>query len=137
MSKSRSSTICVVFERSDHHCCDYLVLILPSSSAACSIERMAKFLEILRRRFPSTPIYGRAESAHVRAISMLMYISMINGALERSEAQLKVVVKDGEEIGPTILYSRRTPTKIRRQTENGPFQGHQKHQHCQLCERRN
>ena len=34
-----------------------------------------------------------------------------------SEAQLNVVVKDGEEIGATILYSRRTPTEIRRQTE--------------------
>ena len=32
------------------------------------------------------------------------------------EAQLKVVVKDGEEIGASIPYSRRTPTEISRQT---------------------
>ena len=36
---------------------------------------------------------------------------------QHSEAQLKVVVKDGEEIGATILYSQRTPIEIRRQTE--------------------
>ena len=34
-----------------------------------------------------------------------------------SEAQLNVVVKDGEEIGATILYCQRTPTEIRQQTK--------------------
>ena len=36
---------------------------------------------------------------------------------QQSEAQLNVVVKDGEEIGATILYSQKTPTEIRRQTK--------------------
>ena len=36
---------------------------------------------------------------------------------QQSEAQLNVVVKDGEEIGATILYSQKTPIEIRRQTK--------------------
>ena len=42
---------------------------------------------------------------------------------QQSEAQLNVVVKDGEEIGATILYFQRTPTEIRRQTKKRPFPG--------------
>ena len=33
---------------------------------------------------------------------------------QQSEAQLNVVVKDGEKIGATILYSQKTPIEIRR-----------------------
>ena len=40
---------------------------------------------------------------------------------QQSEAQLNVVVKDGEEIGTTILYSPKTPIEIRRQTKKRPL----------------
>ena len=33
------------------------------------------------------------------------------------ECDMVKVVKDGEEIGATILYPQRTPTEIRRQTK--------------------
>ena len=42
---------------------------------------------------------------------------------QQSGARLQVVVKDGKEIGATILYSRRTPAKIRRQTKKRPYSG--------------
>ena len=56
---------------------------------------------------------------------------------QQSEAQLNVVVKDGEEIGATILYSQKTPTRDTLTGENGPGQGHQQYRHWQLSERRN
>ena len=48
--------------------------------------------------------------------------------IQHTEAQLKVVVKDGVEIGATAFIPGERPLKYIDRLTNGPFQGQQQHQ---------